>query len=156
MRTVSGPEKAGHSAVIFVAEFVTPGSGVPFNKTTEPDTKFVPVIVIAVALPTPTVCGDIAAIVGAGTTVSTTRPDAPPPGPGVVTVRVAVPEGRGATHVAVRLLPETNVVARFAPFSATTEFDVNPVPVTVNVPLAAEDDNTDGRTDATAGAGFTI
>jgi hypothetical protein len=98
--------------------------------------------------------------VGAGLSgaliVKLMAPDVPPPGAGVCTVTEAVPaEVRSdAGTCAVNEVLETYVVASAVPFQATSELEMNPVPVAVSVkaplPAAAEF----GLMLLSAGAGF--
>jgi len=65
----------------------------PFQRTTELVTKFVPVMVsVNPPLPATVVAGLMAVIVGNGfVMVNVTAPDSPPPGAGLKTVTFAVP-----------------------------------------------------------------
>ena len=60
------------------------GRSLPFQRTTEPLTKFVPVMVrVKLPLPATVVAGLMLLIVGAGLLmVNVTAPDSPPPGRG--------------------------------------------------------------------------
>ena len=110
---------------------------VPFQRTTEPETKFVPVTVkVNPAPPAWALFGDSWVNVGAGLlTVNVRAEDVPPPGAGVNTVTCAVPAGAmsAAGIAAVSCVPLTNVVVRSVPFQRTTEPVTKFVPVTVSV-----------------------
>ncbi len=77
------------------------------------------------------------AIVGVGKLlmVSVAACDRPPPGAPETTVTCAAPglAMSDTPSVAVRVDPLTKVVGRAAPFSCTTEDEMNPVPFTVSV-----------------------
>src|SRR5205823_3926649 len=112
----------------------------PFHRTTEPDTKFVPVTVSASPEPpTAAVAGLSAVVVGTGllgaVIVKVCGFDVPPPGAGLNTATCAVPTvARSVAAIAaVSRVPETKVVGPFAPFHRTTEPDTKFVPETVSV-----------------------
>ena len=69
------------------------GRSLPFQRTTELLTKFVPVMVrVKPPLPATAVAGLMLLIVGAGLVmVNVAAPDSPPPGAGLKTVTFAVP-----------------------------------------------------------------
>jgi len=115
----------------------------PFQRTTELVTKFVPVMVsVNPPLPATAVDGLIVVIVGDGfVMVKVAMLDVPPPGAGLKTVTFAVPAVATslAGMVAVSTVLETNPVVRSLPFQRTTELVTKfvPVMVSVNPPLPA-------------------
>ena len=119
------------------------GRALPFQRTTELLTKFVPVMVrVNPPLPATAVAGLMLLIVGAGLVmVNVAAPDSPPPGAGLKTVTFAVPAvatslaGMAASN---RVL-ETKVVGRSLPFQRTFALLTKFVPVMVRVkpPLPA-------------------
>src|SRR6267378_1536476 len=129
----------GIAAVSCVAETYVVVRLVPFQRTTEPEMKFVPVTVSV--NPGPPVVADAGVspvVVGTGLLVVIVKVwalDVPPPGAGVNTVTVAVPAAaRSACGIAaVSSVADPNVVTRFAPFHRTTELPTKLVPVTVSV-----------------------
>jgi hypothetical protein len=134
---------AGMAAVSWVLETKVVVRSLPFQRTTEPLTKFVPVMVrVNPPLPATAVAGLMLLIVGAGLLmVNVTAPDSPPPGAGLKTVTFAVPAVATslAGMVAVSTVLETNPVVRSLPFQRTTELVTKfvPVMVSVNPPLPA-------------------
>jgi len=134
---------AGMVAVSTVLETNPVVRSLPFQRTTEPLTKFVPVMVsVKPLLPATVVAGLMLLIVGAGLLmVNVTAPDSPPPGAGLKTVTFAVPAVAMslAGMAAVSWVLETKVVGRSFPFQRTTEPVTKFVPVTVRVnpPLPA-------------------
>ena len=131
-----------------------------FHCTIEEDTKFVPVTVSVNAAPLATTeLGFKDAIVGAGLLiVKVNAAVAPPPGPGVEAVTIAVPpvEISAAVIAACKLVLETNVVVRAAPFHCTVEENTKLVPVTVSVNAAPPATVEFGPKDAIVGAGLLI
>lgn len=99
-------------------------SGLPFQFTTDPLMKLVPVIVrIKAGLPAVVLIGEMVVTVGTGllptaVMVNVEVFDVPPPGAGVTTVIAAVPivATSGAVTVAVNCNGPTNVVVSAAPF----------------------------------------
>ena len=134
---------AGIAAVSWVLETKVVVRSLPFQRTTEPLTKFVPVMVrVKLPLPATVVAGLMLLIVGAGLLmVNVTAPDSPPPGAGLKTVTFAVPAVATslAGMAAVSWVLETNPVVRSLPFQRTTEplTKFVPVMVRVNPPLPA-------------------
>jgi hypothetical protein len=134
---------AGMAAVSWVLETKVVARGLPFQRTTELVTKFVPVMTrVNPPLPATAVAGLMLLIVGAGLVmVNVTAPDSPPPGAGLKTVTFAVPAvaTSPAGIVAVSWVLETKVVGRGLPFQRTTELVTKFVPVMmrVNPPLPA-------------------
>ncbi len=119
------------------------GRSLPFQRTTELLTKFVPVMVrVNPPLPVTTVAGLMLLIVGNGfVMVKVAVLDVPPPGAGLKTVTFAVPAVATslAGIAAVSTVLETNPVVRSLPFQRTTEplTKFVPVMVRVNPPLPA-------------------
>jgi hypothetical protein len=134
---------AGMVAVSTVLETNPVVRSLPFQRTTEPLTKFVPVMVrVNPPLPATAVDGLIVVIVGDGfVMVKVAMLDVPPPGAGLKTVTFAVPAVATslAGMVAVSTVLETNPVVRSLPFQRTTELVTKfvPVMVRVNPPLPA-------------------
>src|SRR4029077_418429 len=112
----------------------------PFQRTTEPDTKLVPVAVrVKAAPPAAALVGDSDVSVGAGLlTVNVTAAEVPPPGVGEKTVTEGVPAVAisAAVMAAVSCVLLTKVVVRLLPFQRTTEPDTKLVPVAVRVKAA--------------------
>src|SRR5438093_630351 len=125
------------AAVSCVADTTVVVRAAPFQRTTEPPTKFVPVTVSVNADPPATTeAGLSVVVVGAGfVMVNVCAFDAPPPGVGLNTVTCAVPAA--ATSVAeiaaVSWVADTYVVVRAAPFQRTTVLVTKFVPATVSV-----------------------
>ena len=134
---------AGMAAVSWVLETKVVGRSLPFQRTTELVTKFVPVMTrVNPPLPATAVAGLMLLIVGAGLVmVNVAAPDSPPPGAGLKTVTFAVPAVATslAGMIAVSTVLETNPVVRSFPFQRTTELVTKfvPVMVRVNPPLPA-------------------
>jgi len=134
---------AGIVAVSTVLETKVVVRGLPFQRTTELVTKFVPVMVrVNPPLPATVVDGLIVVIVGDGfVMVKVAVSGAPPPGAGLKTVTFAVPAVATslAGMIAVSTVLETNPVVRSFPFQRTTELVTKFVPVMmrVNPPLPA-------------------
>ena len=134
---------AGMVAVSTVLETKVVVRSLPFQRTTAPLTKFVPVMVrVKLSLPATAVAGLMLLIVGNGfVMVKVAVLDVPPPGAGLKTVTLAVPAVATslAGIVAVSTVLETNPVVRSLPFQRTfallTKFV--PVMVRVNPPLPA-------------------
>jgi hypothetical protein len=110
---------------------------VPFQRTVEPETKFVPFTVM-VNCPQPVghELGLSEVIVGTGLLmVKVTAVDVLDGGPGFVTVTGAVPAvaTRAAGTIAVSWVAETYVVTSPEPFQLTTALLSNNVPLTVKV-----------------------
>ena len=134
---------AGMAAVSCVLETKVVGRSLPFQRTTAPLTKFVPVMVrVNPPLPATVVDGLMAVIVGDGfVMVKVAALDVPPPGVGLKTVTFAVPAVATslAEMAASNRVLETKVVRRSLPFQRTTELVTKfvPVMVSVNPPLPA-------------------
>ena len=136
---------AGMAASNRVLETKVVGRSLPFQRTTELLTKFVPVMVrVKPPLPATAEDGLMAVIVGTGLLawmVKVAVLDVPPPGAGLKTVTFAVPAVATslAGIVAVSTVLETKVVVRGLPFQRTTELVTKFVPVMmrVNPPLPA-------------------
>jgi hypothetical protein len=109
----------------------------PFQRTTDPLTKFDPFTVSANPNPPATaLVGDIEFSKGTGLlVVKVCAPDNPPPGAGLKTVTEAVPvEAMSLAGIAaVNCPPFTNVVVRSLPFHRTTEPLTKLDPFTVSV-----------------------
>jgi hypothetical protein len=135
----------------------------PFQSTTEPDTKFVP-LTVRVRPDPPAVAevGLIETIVGAGfiavVTANICAFDVPPPGVGLTTVMLEVPTvvTSAAVIVAVSVELEIKVVARDEPFQSTTEAETKFVPLTVRVKSELPAPIELGSSNVVAGAGFKI
>src|SRR6267142_3239408 len=163
---------AGITAVSCVADTHVVVRAAPFQRTTEPATKFVPVTVsvsggvpLDCAPPATTDAGASPVVVGTGfAIVKVCAFDVPPPGAPVNTVTAAVPAVAmsGAEITAVSCVADTHVVVRAAPFQRTTEPATKFVPVTVSVsggvPLdCAPPATTDaGASPVVVGTGFAI
>ena len=128
----------GSAPVWFVLEPNVPIVRPPTWKVTFP-TKFVPVavncncehpLVVAVEI-------DTLLIVGIGRLVTTRGREllVPPPGAGVTTLSLPVctVERSAAANATWSVVALTNVVEALLPFHCATEFDVNPLPVSVMV-----------------------
>ena len=115
------------------------GLGAPFQLTTKPFTKSVPLTVSVnpLELQNAVEAGDNELNVGA-TIGNATAPDVPPPGGKVNTVTCAVPSAAisAAVTAALSCVALTNVVGRLLPFHRTTEQGTNPAPVTFKVNAA--------------------
>src|SRR5207253_156000 len=116
----------------------------PFSRTTELETKLLPVRVsVNPGLPAETLEGEMLESEGTGLlTVRVTAEEVPPPGAGLETVmdRLAPAVKSDAGIDAVNSVALTNVVARPAPLTRTTELETKllPVRVSVNPGLPAE------------------
>lgn len=112
----------------------------PLSRATELFTNPVPLIVsVNAALPARTVAGLKFVSVGVGfPTVKVNSAELPPPGNGVNTDSFKVPAFAKSATVSVmpNCVTETNVVARSAPFTRTTEFGRNLLPFNVNAVAA--------------------
>jgi hypothetical protein len=133
---------AGMAAVICVALTNVVGSALPLKLTVDPETKFVPVMVIASAAP-PEACvfPPTVAFVTVGTgllTLKASAVDGPTVGVGFVTITLNVPPvAISAVVIAAVTCPAfTNVVAFAAPLKLTTAPVTNFEPFTVNVNAA--------------------
>jgi hypothetical protein len=111
----------------------------PFQRTVELLMKPAPIIVkVAPEVPAVTASGMTAVRTGAGlsgTMVNAATVDVPPPGAGLNTVTLAVPEDTRSLDciVAFRVALFTNVVARLEPFQRTLELLMKPEPLTVRL-----------------------
>ena len=118
---ISGAVTAAVNCVAFTKVVV---SALPFQLTTDPLMKFVPVTVrVKAGLPAVVLIGEMAVTVGTGllptaVMVNVEVFDVPPPGAGVTTVTAAVPAvaTRGAVTAAVNCNGPTNVVVSATPF----------------------------------------
>jgi hypothetical protein len=133
--------EAGIAAVSRVAETNVVVRSDPFHRTTESDTKLVPLTVNVNAAPLAVrVVGLILVVVGTGGSliVRVWELEMPPPGAGVNTVICAVPATAisDASIAAVSRVAETYVVVRSDPFHRTTELVTKLVPLTVKVNAA--------------------
>ena len=137
---MSGPAIA---AVNWVAETKVVALSVPFQRTVEPFTKFVPFTVSVNAAPPATAeAGARLDVAGRGfggcVIVNVCAFDVPPPGAGVKTVTVALPCAAisAAVMFARNSVADMSEVVRFAPFQRTVEPLTKFVPFTVNVNAA--------------------
>jgi hypothetical protein len=124
-------------AVICVALTYVVVRFVPFQRTTEPEMKFVPLTVNVKADP-PAVAEEGLRLVVVGTGLLIVKVwglDVPPPGVGLKTVTLAVPAvAMSAARIdAVTWVALTYVVVRFVPFHLTTDPEMKLVPFTVRV-----------------------
>lgn len=132
----------------------------PFQFTTDPATKFVPVTFKEKpAAPAIAVVCDSERSVGAGLLIVNVMPvEVPPPGAGFVTVTDAVPavakSASGTT--AVKDVALTNVVVSGVPFQFTTDVPTKFVPVIVSVDPAAPAVTDVCESDVRVGAGLLI
>jgi hypothetical protein len=115
----------------------------PFQRTTEDDTKLLPLTVsVNAAPPAVALVGESELRVGEGfeaaLIVNVCAPDVPPPGAGVNTVTDAVPAvAMSAAEIAAwSCVALTKAVVRADPFQRTTEVATKLLPVTVRVKLA--------------------
>jgi hypothetical protein len=149
---------AGTVAVSEVALPNTVTSAVPFQFTTEPLTKLVPVTVsVNVESPAVAEVGRMDVRTGAGLlTVNVCADEVPPAGRGLKTVTEKVPptEKSDAGTVAVNDVALTNVVVKAEPFQFTTELFTKFVPVTVSVSCGSPAFPEVGEIEASVGAGF--
>src|SRR5262245_54459415 len=128
---------AGIAAVSWVPPMNVVVRFAPFQRTTDPLTKFVPVTArVKAGEPTADEEGLRLVIVGVGlvaTIVKETALEDPPPGAGLNTVTVAVPVVpiSSAEIAAVNCVLLTKVVGRFSAFQRTTD------PLTKFVPMTA-------------------
>ena len=133
---------------------------VPFQFTTEPLTKFVPVTVSVNAdAPAAAVVGEIEVSVGAGLLMlKVCEDDVPPTGVGLNTVTEAVPDEVRSPigTVAVSDVALTSVVVSAEPFHFTTEPLTKFVPVTVRVNAAPPTLAEVGEMDVSVGTGLLI
>jgi hypothetical protein len=124
--------------LVFEAKVVV--RALPFHRTSEEATKFVPVTVsVKPASPANTALGPSNTEVGVGLSIAKfSAPEMPPPGVGVETVTMAVPVAAtsAAVMAACKVVLETNIVVRAEPFHCTTEEDTKLDPVTVRVKAA--------------------
>ena len=135
------------------------GRADPFHKATEFATKPVPVSMMLAALPTGTTVGKMPVNTGIG--LSTSRVIAlllPPDGAGFCTVSPPVPLAVSADAGSAALISEplTQVVARGAPFHATTEDGTKPVPEMSSIAPADPARTLEGLTEVTVGTGLLI
>jgi hypothetical protein len=93
---------------------------------------------------------------GAELMVKVSEPDVPPPGAGLCTVTVAVPEEpRSEARIcAVSNVLETNVVTRWLPSHNTCEVETKLVPLTVSVKADPPALALDGKSEVRVGTGF--
>ena len=129
---------AGMLAVSRVSLTYVVARALPFQRTTEPLTKFVPLTVrLNAGPPTLALDGLRLVIVGAGLLLieKVAALDVPPPGAGLKTVTLADPAVAmsAAGMLAVSRVSLTYVVARALPFQRTTEPPTKFVPLTVRV-----------------------
>ena len=127
------------AAVTCVAETNVVVRLVPFQRTAEPEMKFVPLTVrVKAEPPAMAEVGLKEPMVGTGllaVIVKLAPLEVPPPGAGLKTVTVAVPAVAmsAAVMAAVTCVAETNVVVRLVPFQRTAEPEMKFVPLTVRV-----------------------
>jgi len=119
------------------------GRSLPFQRTTELDTKFEPSTVrVKAGPPAPVLLGESAVIIGMGfvplVMVKFTAFEVLPPGAGLVTVTAGVPaEAMAAAGMAaVNCVALTNVVLRAVPPKVTIEAATKFVPLIVSVKAA--------------------
>lgn len=153
----NGAEAVNVSSVALTKVVAT---GKPFQFTTDPATKFVPVTVTATsAEPARAVLGLIVDIVGNGLLiVNVALDEVPPPGAGFVTETVAVPalSKTEACTLIVSVVVFTKVVVTALPFQFTTELETYPVPVTVIVNAESPTVAELGEIEVIVGAGLLI
>jgi len=151
---------AGTAAVSFVTLEKVVASGFPFQFTTDPETKLLPLTVkVNSAVPAVAEAGDSDVSAGAGfvlTIVKADTADVPPPGAGLLTATLALPAAAmyDAAMTAVSFVSLTNVVGNALPFHLTTDEVVKLLPLTarVNAPLPAVP--LVGESDVRAGRGL--
>src|SRR5688572_25441666 len=130
----------------------------PFQRTTELDTKFVPLTVkVKADEPTTALSGLMLVVVGTRLLTVRVWPCArPPPGVGLKTVAVYVPAAviSEARIAAVTCVEFTKVVVRSLPSQRTTELDTKFVPFTVSVKPASPAFLVVGAIDVVVGTGL--
>jgi hypothetical protein len=150
----------GTCAVSCVALAKVVVSAAPFQLTTEPFTKLLPVTVSVKAVPpTTALFGESDERMGALLFIANvTALEVPPPGVGLVTVILAVPALAMslAGTCAVSCVALTNVVVSEAPPHLTTELEMKFAPLTVRVKAAPPTVAPVGDTEAIVGAGLFI
>jgi len=113
------------------------GRELPFHRTVDEETKFVPVIVnVKAGLPSSSTFGLSDVTVGIGLLmVKVNALDVPPPGLGLDTATCAVPAAAMSAAVmsACRPVLETNVVVRELPFHKTVDEGIKLAPATASV-----------------------
>jgi len=151
-------EDDGTVIVIVVLEINVVANGMPLKSIVEEALKFVPVTVSVKLFPPAVVeVGEIEVAVGRGLfIVSVCALDVPPPGAGFTTVMDAVPPLviSDARTVVVRVVLETNVVARAEPLKSTVEEALKFVPFTVSVNCAPPAVVEAGEMEVVVGTGF--
>src|SRR5216117_4579877 len=129
----------------------------PFQRTTDPLTKFVPFTVsVKGAAPEVAVLGESEPSVGTGLLmVNVSAPEVPPRGVGDLTVTDAVPAVATslAGIAACNWVPLTNVVVRAPPFQRTTDPLTKDVRFTVSVKGAAPEVAVLGESEPSVGTG---
>jgi hypothetical protein len=139
--TVAVPPLAMSEALIAACKLVLEtnvvGRTLPFHRTVDEETKFVPVIVnVKAGLPSSSTFGLSEVTVGTGLLiVKVSALDIPPPGLGLETVTIVVPAVAMSAAImsACRLVLETNVVVRELPFHRTVDEEIKLAPVTASV-----------------------
>ena len=132
----------------------------PFQRTMEPFTNPVPKTVKSNAGPPTEVLEGVSPVtVGVGfvlVMLKTRLADVPPPGAGVRTLTLTLPEAEtSAELICARSSPlEINVVARFDPLQRTMELGTKPDPFTVKLKAALPADVVDGASELATGAGL--
>jgi len=134
--------------------------GEPFQFTTEPETKLVPVTARVKAAP-PAVALEGASLVTPGTALSMVKvfaPEVPPPGVGMNTVTEAVPAVlmSAAVIVAVICVLLTKCVVCFFPFHITSEVETKLEPLAVSVKVAPPAVAEVGEIESRAGTGLSM
>src|SRR5882724_458453 len=130
----------------------------PFQRTTDDPTKFVPIAVsVNAASPATALVGEIDVSVGAGLLiVNVCALEVPPPGVGLNTVTDAVPPVAisAAVICAWSCVALTYVVVRLLPFQRTTDVIAKFVPVAVSVNAAPPAEALVGEIELSVGTGF--
>jgi hypothetical protein len=132
----------------------------PFQRTTEPATKPLPLTVsVNPAPPAVVEVGLRLVVAGTGLLIVKVRTlEVPPPGAGLNTVTWAVPADAMSVAgiAAINWIEDTYFVVRFDPFHCTTEPLTNPLPLTVSVKAAPSRVCDDGLRLEIAGTGLLI
>ena len=134
----------------------------PFHRTTDVMTKFVPVVVsVKAAPPAVALLGEMELSVGTGLVaviVNVCAVEVPPPGVELKTVTCAVPvEAMSLARIAAcSCVLLTNVVVRLLAFQRTTEETTKFVPVTVSVKAPLPAAALLGEIELSVGAGLLI
>src|SRR3984957_10038299 len=135
------------------------GRALPFQRTTEVETRFCPVtLIVADGPPTVRLSGDAWPNTGASepTTWNVEKFEVPPPGAGLITFTL---EGPGCSRslagmVAINSVGLTNVVGSAAPFQYTAEFEMKLLPLTSSIRVGPLMSAEDGESEVIAGTGL--